>query len=328
MKTADPIPPPARPMPGNTAGPLAAAAFSAAVIGVMVLLRLVLVHSDVLPIGYGVPLVLFVFIGHRRFLWTTAAAFALVSFAEIFSVKHGMQSPLRSGTVLLDDVRDFALVLLDLAVIAGAVHGLIGYQQALRARQADLVGANADLAGREEEIARQNEELQSQTEELERQSEELRLANEELARRERTLENLLDLSRGLTIDLPRGETLRRICESLGMLLNGPTVASGIIERRGAELVLTCHHGFGPAGAATDRLPAERSFADLIFSHGRTGYIEDLSLRPELVIAQPASPGRRHVSVLSTPLRVGGHVIGALEVYGTEKRGWTAEQINL
>ncbi len=114
------------------------------------------------------------------------------------------------------------------------------------------------VAAREEEIARQNEELRSQTEELERQGEELRVTNEELARREKMLEALLDLARSLRADLPRNETMSRICEGLGRLVGGG--ASAILQKKGNEVAVVCHHGFGPEGLAKDAIPYERSFA--------------------------------------------------------------------
>src|SRR5207237_4442783 len=83
-----------------------------------------------------------------------------------------------------------------------------------------------EIGQREEEIVRQNEELQSQTEELERQGEELRVTNEDLAAREKTLEQLLELSRSLTLELSQPDMLKKICEGLGVLTTGLEAAGG------------------------------------------------------------------------------------------------------
>src|SRR5205823_11767852 len=92
----------------------------------------------------------------------------------------------------------------------------------------ELEAINEELGQREEEIVRQNEELQSQTEELERQGEELRVTNDELAAREKTLEQLLELSRSLTLELTRDEVLTRVCDSLTIVTSGS--AAAFLER--------------------------------------------------------------------------------------------------
>src|SRR5207253_7231682 len=121
-----------------------------------------------------------------------------------------------------------------LIITAALVRGLVGetdlaaQRAALEEQNRELEAINEELGQREEEIVRQNEELQSQTEELERQSEELRVTNEELAQRERMLETLLELSRSLHVGLSNDETLTRICETLGQMVNGPNVATAIL----------------------------------------------------------------------------------------------------
>ncbi len=179
------------------------------------------------------------------------------------------------------------MVLIDLLIVGSLADVWILSQRRLRARNDELAIANTDLASHEEEIARQNEELQSQTEELERQSEELRVSNEELIRREKTLEVLLSLSRSLTTELTRGDMMDRICQTIAMLVNGPTAASAILEQEGDTLHVRCHHGFGPDGIREDRIASGRSFAALVLSR-RTGYLEDVTLRPDLIIPQPVT----------------------------------------
>ncbi|HLL11440.1 MAG TPA: GAF domain-containing protein, partial [Rubrivivax sp.] len=183
------------------------------------------------------------------------------------------------------------------------------------------------MAAREEEIARQNEELQSQTEELERQSAQLSRTNDELQRRERSLGVLLELSRRLSIDMPRGEALERICQTLQVLLEPATSATAVLLRRDDQITVACHNGFGPEGTATSAMPLDGTFTALVFTHGRTAYIEDLSLRPELRVPQPKA-GPKFCSMISTPLRIGSRLIGSIEAYSLQPRAWTNDEVAL
>src|SRR5207244_7007904 len=111
-----------------------------------------------------------------------------------------------------------------LLLVTSIIHYINHFRAGLELRAQHLAAINDDLAKREEEIARQNEELQSQTEELERQSEELRVTNDELASRERTLEQLLSLSRSLSGNTQRSEIMAAVCETMGYLMNGKASA--------------------------------------------------------------------------------------------------------
>jgi signal transduction histidine kinase len=226
-----------------------------------------------------------------------------------------------------------SLVSFELILLAFILHLYLGTYQILERsrhdleeRHAELELNHAELSTREEEIARQNEELQSQTEELERQSEELRLANEELTRRERLLETLLSLSRDLATPVSRTETMDKICRTLGELINGPQSAAAILHRRGDQVQVVCQHGFRD-GVQQESWPYKQSFAALVLERGRTGYLEDVSLRPEVVITTPRT-GPPMKSVLAAPLRVEGRAVGSLEVYNSEKHAWTDEQVTL
>ena len=92
-------------------------------------------------------------------------------------------------------------------------------------------------------------------------------------------------------------------------------------------MVRCHHGFGAKGIIDQPIPSERSFASLILSRGRTGYIEDISARPDLHIPQP-KVGDPVVAILATPLRVAGEPVGSLEVYSRQKTVWNQEQVSL
>jgi PAS domain-containing protein len=302
---------------------------SVAMIVTMATLRLVVFPQIVLPVGYGVPLAAFVWMRRRGLLWATAAAFAAISLTEIFWTAAAHAPPPHTTRMA---AFEFALVALDLLLIAGAAHLLIVLRDRLERRNAELRQGNAQLAAlnrelavREEEVGRQNEELQSQTEELERQTEELRLANDELTDRERVTETLLSLSRGLTTELTRDEMIGRICDVLGDLLATPDTGAAILEQDRGVLRVACHVGFGPAGVRDAVLPTDRSFAALVLSRGRTAYVEDLRDRPDLVTPQPAA-GEPFRAVLAAPLRALGWPVGTLEVYRAGPGPWPDEQV--
>jgi PAS domain S-box-containing protein len=212
-------------------------------------------------------------------------------------------------------------------VTARIFHSLLRTWQEVAVTNGELGRANLDLTAREQDIATQNEELRSQTEELERQSEELRVANDELARRERTLEALLRLARALKADMSRSDTLDRICQTLGEMVNGPGLGVAVKLIEGNMLRIICHYGFGPAGPLNEKLPFEKSFARLVIERNHTGYLEDINLRPDLMMPQPKE-GEPFRSVLAAPLRVNGEPIGTLEIFSRERKSWSDEQINM
>jgi GAF domain-containing protein len=125
--------------------------------------------------------------------------------------------------------------------------------------------------------------------------------------------------------LPRDDVMSRICQTVGELVNGPQTAAAILLREGDDLRIVCHFGFGPDGPDVQRIPYQQSFARLVLERNSTGFLEDLSLRPDLVVAQPRS-GAAIRSVLAAPLRVNGHAVGSLEAYSHDKRPWSEEQI--
>src|SRR5438045_7970627 len=100
------------------------------------------------------------------------------------------------------------------------------------------------------------------------------------------LEALLSLSRSLASSTSSKETMDRICQTLGELVNGPQTAAAIKVRDGDLIRIICHSGFGPEGPEAETWPYSQSFAQLILERGRTGFLEDIGLRPELRIPQP------------------------------------------
>ncbi len=293
-------------------------------IAVMAWLRLGVFTDRLIPIGYGVPLCLFLWARDRRLMWIAVAVFAMVSYCEIFITLPLHDPATRWKTHLWEA---YELDVFDLFVIATVVHVLIGARQRLERLNEELFASNTELTAREEEIQRQNEELQSSTEELERQSEELRVANDDLAHRERMLETLLELSRSLHVGVDHNQTLTRICETLGHLIDGSGVATAILIDTPRGMEVRCHYGFGPAGIKQELFARNQSFAALVIDQRRTGYLEDLALRPDLHVPQPVA-GQPMLSALAAALTVNDKVIGTIELYGHERRHWSEEQISL
>jgi signal transduction histidine kinase len=318
-------------LPGRRPPPLwLAVVVCVGIVVAMAALRLIAVPHKVLPIAYGVPLLVFVWLRQRALLWFTVAAFSVISLAKFFWMLPA-QAPAIGPT---ERLLDFLIIELDLFVIAAVMHWLIDARDRIEQRSRELrVGnlqleaINRELAGREEEVARQNEELHSQTEELERQTEELRVVNEELARREGVTETLLSLSRSLTSDLSREDMMGRICEVMAQLLGDAATAVAVVEQEGERLVVRCQQGFGADGPREDVLPLEHSFAALVLSRGRTAYVEDLAQRPDLVIPQPKA-GPAFAAVLAAPLRAIGWPVGTLEVYRTAPGPWADDTVAL
>lgn len=279
---------------------------------------------------YGVPIVLAAWVRDLRYLWAiTVLAIAMCAISYNVGVP-----PLEEGGAveLLIAQLNRVMASMQFLLIAIVVHFFITSRAAAESgrrdieRQArELELANDALNQRDEEMTRQNEELQAQAEELERQSEELRITNEELANRERMLEQLLELSRSLTLDLSRDEILKRICASLAAMCDDLPVA--ILGRQGNEMVVLCHHGMGPDGPKLERLPFEKTFSSLILSVGQSGFLEDLDLRPDLETLQPTS-GEPFRAVLATPIRMDGSTIGTISVYSTRPKSWDDGLIGL
>ncbi|HJQ73612.1 MAG TPA: ATP-binding protein [Gaiellaceae bacterium] len=275
---------------------------------------------------YTIAIVGAAWIGDRRCLWAIAALCCVLTFV----------APLlwsAPGTVTAGAATNRVFAATAILAVTVAVHLLMGQ----RARAREVAGAaaqrnvaleetNLELSAREEEIARQNEELLSQSEELERQSEELRLVNEDLATRERILAQLLDLSRSLAKEITSAHVMTVLCAALTEFATMEGAAAAILVRKGADLEVRCHHGFGTSEALAP-LPFEHSFASLVMSRGTAAFIEDLTLRPDVRHASPPG-GLEFRSVLAAPLWVRGVIVGTIELYCPRPHRWTEEQVAL
>jgi signal transduction histidine kinase len=279
------------------------------------------------PILYGVSLSFAAISRNRRLLLGLTTAAMLLTL-----MLHYIGAPVSSASAEPVALTNRGLTCVMLLAVTLALlswindERLVESQRAALAEQNQVLEAiNEELGHREEEIVRQNEELQSQTEELERQGEELRVTNDELAAREKTLEQLLELSRSLTAELSYGEMLKKICEALGVLTTG--LASAVTEKRDDHVHIICDHGFGPGGPSATDYPYAGSFTSLVIASGQTAYLEDTNLRPDLLVPR-SKEGEPFRSCLAAPLRFNGRCVGTVEVYTREMQAWTHGQTAL
>jgi signal transduction histidine kinase len=302
--------------------PLAALAISTGFSVVLVVIDLATGPYLNLAIFKSVALLVCAGARNRMFLWLMTVALLITTFGVAIA-ENARAMPEVRGSLIANRV----FTALTLIMVSMILDAWIRSDAKASEVSAAIEQQNHELAAREEEVTRQNEELQSSTEELERQSEELRVANEELAQRERMLETLLDLSRSIQVGIRENDALERICETLGQLVNGPGTAASIQLKEPGGMRVRCHYGFGEAGLAEDFVEMPRSFASLVMEANRTGYLEDVTLRPELKVPQPRA-GEPMLAVMATPLTVGGRPIGTLEVYSRQRRAWSDQQIAL
>ncbi len=185
----------------------------------------------------------------------------------------------------------------------------------------ELTQQNEELQEQSEELDRQAEELQAQAEELQSQAEELQATNHELGHRESMLQTILSSLKDVHDE--RG-ILEKICASLKLLMGECAVAAAVVEQIGGDLVV--HTRSGLDDLAEDHWPFSKSFARVVMQENRTGYCEDLSNRPDLIVPRPGDTVFR--SVLASPLRLEGTPFGAVEVYSTATQQWTTEHFRI
>ena len=80
--------------------------------------------------------------------------------------------------------------------------------------------------------------------------------------------------------------METICDSLTALLGNGADASALLLRHGDELRMHCHAGFGEDGPQETQQPYTNSFASLIVARGQAGFLDDVTLRPDLRLPVP------------------------------------------
>lgn len=311
--------------------------------GVMAYLRLYLFSDRVISLTYALPLLICLWHRDRVLLWGMSLLFVAMSAYKTF-VLMPARAPDDAGTIL-----QWAMQLANIAVVGSVVHLVIKLSDRLELRNAELAQANQVLAIRAEEISRQNEELHAQSEELSRQKEEIQLQSEELTRQNEELQQQSEEVQaqseelqGINAELNHREAMLRmlleglrltggdrslltgVCEALLNLFEGTASGAAVLEKAGKELVVRAQSGLGEL--QSDRWPLDRSFASLVMSQGRTGFIEDLAKRDDLIV--PRGSDQVFRSVLACPFRLSERFAGTVEIYSEIPRQWTTEQFRI
>lgn len=295
----------------------------------MAYLRLVIYPDRIVPLAYGIPLLLLMWRRDLRLLWVTSAAFAVILASKWYNVAVVAESPDAEAHIF------FLMQLAGLLATAVAVHFVIVQTRAferasseLQSAYAHLEATNEELAAREEEIAQQNDELQAQAVELEHQAEEvasqaeeLQATNDQLLARERTLDEIIALSASGAGEESILLNLGRMVERL---LAPRAAGAAILEIRGAST--TVHPLFGVA-SPSPVLQTPDTFASILADRDAAAYVADLALRPDLSVPTLVT-GARPRSVVAAPARLEGSQAISFEVYASEPGEWSDLQLQL
>ncbi len=188
----------------------------------------------------------------------------------------------------------------------------------------ELQSQSEALTRQNEELKVQTEELESQSEELQNQSEELQQLNEELAHRQTMLQTLLEAACGVKSEK---DVMTSICAAALQMLGREGLAAAVTEQHGEELLVQAYAGFENQSLAQQSWAFDHSMAAMVMKQDRPAFLEDVLLRPDIIIPQPVEgPGFR--SLLVTPLRIDGTPMGTIEFYSPYPQKWTREQFRL
>jgi signal transduction histidine kinase/Skp family chaperone for outer membrane proteins len=311
-------------------------AIFAASVALMYVVRFVWFRDATVSLSWGLPLLICLWHRDRALLWTLAVTFlAMATYKAVWVLPPAGAAWPNVGVQL-------AMQWVNTLVIAAVVQAMLNLFVRLERKRLVIQQANHELGQRQEEIARQNEELQAQgeelaqqnsqiqqqaeemqhqTEELAAQAEELQQTNQTLGRREALLQTLME---SLHLADDDRELPERICQPVLRLFHDAASAVAIVERIGDDLVVLAHSGVGPLDRM--RWPFSRSFASVVMAHDRTAFVDDLEARPDLIA--PGTAGKKFRSVLATPLRIHGKIIGAVKIYSEQPRAWSTEQFRM
>ncbi|MFN7141138.1 MAG: ATP-binding protein, partial [Limisphaerales bacterium] len=313
-----------------------------AAVGAMGWLRLSVFDDQIIALTYGLPMLVCIWHRDLRLLWGMAAAFiGMAAYKAFFLVPSNADADA--------EILQWAMQVVDILVIGGALHIVISLTTRLNQKNLELEKANEELTSRSEEISRQNEELeaqseellqqnaeiqaqaeelsqqneelQQQSEELQAQAEELHTLNFELNQREAMLQTLLE-----TVNVKGGDqpVLQRICQSLIELFGAPVIAAAVIEKNERGLIVSSQ--VGVSEGVDPAFVLESTLAGIVLEHERTACLEDIAMRPDL--RAPKLVDGSVAGILSTPLRLDGKTVGALEVYSLSPQRWTKKHFRL
>jgi PAS domain S-box-containing protein len=307
-------------------------AVSAVLVIVWLVLRLWVFETFIFPLTYAIPLLVCIWTGDRRALWSMAAVFVIADILKQFWI-------LPAGVLPgWEDWATFGATISNIGICALVVHLVIGARDRLGQSMRDIRAANQQISAQAEELAQQNEELSQQSEELSQQNEELTQQSEELAlqneeiqalnaevtRRENLLQTLVDATR-----LVGGEhaALREICKAAIDMFGASVATVAVYEKQGDQLMIRAIAGLGEESFTDEPRPAAHTFVEMAIQQDQTACMPDTSLRPDLSLLRiPGQPP--YQSVCCSPMRRDGHAFGAIGIYGIEKQEWTHEQFRV
>jgi signal transduction histidine kinase/ActR/RegA family two-component response regulator len=335
-------------------------AVSAALVALWAFVRLVVFDTMMFPLTYVVPLFVCVWTRDRLALWGMTASFMvlhllklswLLSDQILFMPEARANLIATSFNVVAGALAVHLIIRLRLR-LERALTDVHAQAEELRAQTDELAQQNEELAEQAEELSRHTEELSqqgevlaSQNEEMQSQAAEIAVLNEALQRRERLLETLLEMARlpgggyaalhhiaATAVELfgesggvavvyeqqPSGTELRAIASSAA-----PPVDVGDESQ---ALDATPDQGRG-SGSFAEGPDAADGFARLVLEQNRTAALDDVSLRPDLLLDVVPEIGRIG-AVLGAPIRFGDRTAGVFVVYGIRPQAWTTEQFHL
>ncbi len=300
-----------------------------ALIAGMSYLRLIIYPNEMVPLTYALPLMVWLVYRDLRLLWFMAGSFVLMTLYKLFFL-------LPHDAVHPGDRYIFGgMQMVNISVAAAVIHAVIIVSRKLESAihklelsNNELEASNEELAAREEEISQQNEELQQQAEELEQQTvelatqtQELQEVNEQLAARERSLNDLLDVSIN---QQSQEQTLAGVGAAIERLFADRAIGAALLEPRGDRMVV--HPLFGLPDIRTP-LRRSHTLAQIVIERDRAAFIADTTLRPDLETPR-LSNGHAPRSLLAAPLRTDDARTGTLEIYSLSPGEWSEQDMRL
>ncbi len=295
-------------------------------------------QTSIFSLGFALPLLVCLWARNRGLLVGLALLITGLMFIKTVLILGNPGAPPPTHSSHLGEwlIQAFNLWVTTLAIYLAimAMDRSLAKSRQLSDANQNLEASNQQLAAREGVVSRQNSDLHdqagklhTQSEVLHRQTDELQSVNEELMRRERGLQTLLESARWLRSDLSEQDVMSSICHAAVQVTRDGVSAAAVVHERDAKLTLRGHYGFGMHGTLLEQPPFRESFAAQVMARGQTLFINDLSTRPNVKVAQPAA-GKPFRSVLSTPLTIDGRTIGAVEVYASQPREWTDAELRV
>jgi signal transduction histidine kinase/ActR/RegA family two-component response regulator len=303
-------------------------------------LRLYLFSDQLVPLTFALPLLLG--------LWHRSRVLNCLQIA--FYCGLALLNVLRVDTTVSFEggIWPFVMMLANIITVGIVIDQLMLSRQRLLDSNHDLQQANEELetsneelAARDEEITSQNEELQQQTEELEQQStelhqqteelqqqtEELQLLQDESATRAQLLQALLDAT---TTNLPDAgaKPLDGICAAAVQAFGHDAEGARLYQQADGRFAVQGQSGTALQSDLNNHAPwtkAVDTFVELVAREGRTACVEDLAQVSDQQNGAAANGPR---SVLASPLRLDGHVIGILAIFGNQPRRWTEAEFRI